>query len=89
MLSFFFKGLGFIGFNSIKVGSIDLVDKNNVNFCQDEDRLNNDSNMNKLVSMGFANRALNQRLLNKYKNNLEDVVQKLLEKLDNDWMESR
>jgi len=49
-----------------------------------------DENLKKLVSMGFANRQLNERLLKKYKNNLQEVIQKLLERFDNNtWSQNR
>ena len=39
--------------------------------------------------MGFGNRALNERLLKKYSNNLDLVVQHLIEAADNNWSENR
>ncbi len=39
--------------------------------------------------MGFANRALNERLLKKYDNKIDLVIQDLLENFDNDWFENR
>lgn len=38
-----------------------------------------------LVEMGFGDRPLNQRLLNKYNYNLLDVVNELVQMSDNDW----
>lgn len=46
-------------------------------------------NQNKLLSMGFGNRALNERLLKKYNNDVDKVVEHLIERSDNDWMDSR
>lgn len=48
-----------------------------------------EKNMNTLISMGFANRTLNNRLLNKHKNDMNKVLHSLLEKTDNDWHEHR
>lgn len=48
-----------------------------------------ETNMDKLISMGFANRSLNDRLLKKFNNDIDKVVQKLLEVNDNDWSDRR
>jgi hypothetical protein len=40
-----------------------------------------ESPMEKLVSMGFANRSLNDRLLKKYNNDMEKVIKDLLERV--------
>ena len=37
------------------------------------------SPMNQLIEMGFANRNINQRLLDKHCNNVEKVVQEILQ----------
>lgn len=42
-----------------------------------------------LVEMGFGDRPLNQRLLNKYNYNLLDVVNELVQMSDNDWYTTR
>ncbi|XP_074552501.1 next to BRCA1 gene 1 protein isoform X2 [Halichoeres trimaculatus] len=42
-----------------------------------------------LVEMGFGDRPLNQRLLNKYNYNLLDVVNELVQMTDNDWYSTR
>jgi hypothetical protein len=47
------------------------------------------SNMDKLLSMGFADRALNERLLKKFDNDMNKVVQCLLDNVENDWYEHR
>jgi hypothetical protein len=47
------------------------------------------SNMDKLLSMGFADRALNERLLKKFDNDMDKVVQSLLDNVENDWYEHR
>ena len=44
------------------------------------------SNMEKLVSMGFANRAQNERLLKKYNNNFEKVIEHLIENQDSNFV---
>ncbi|TKS92315.1 BRCA1 gene 1 protein [Collichthys lucidus] len=44
-----------------------------------------DTMMAVLVEMGFGDRPLNQRLLNKYNYNLLDVVNELVQMTDNDW----
>ena len=38
-----------------------------------------DTPMDHLITMGFANRALNSRLLKKYNNNLQEVIQELVD----------
>jgi hypothetical protein len=40
-----------------------------------------ESPMEKLVSMGFANRSLNDRLLKKYNHDMEKVIKDLLERV--------
>jgi hypothetical protein len=48
------------------------------------------SPMDKLITMGFANRQLNTRLLEKYNNDLEKVVQSICDHNDNnDWYLNR
>lgn len=42
-----------------------------------------------LVEMGFADRALNQRLLQKHGLNLLDVVNELVHMQDNEWYTTR
>jgi len=42
-----------------------------------------------LVEMGFGDRALNQRLLQKHNRNLLDVVNELVQMTDNDWYTTR
>lgn len=44
-----------------------------------------DTMMAVLMEMGFEGQPLNQRLLNKYKYNLLDVVNELVQMTDNDW----
>lgn len=48
-----------------------------------------EKNMHALISMGFANRTLNGRLLSKYSGDMDKVLEKLLESSDNDWHEHR
>lgn len=48
-----------------------------------------DTMMAVLVEMGFGDRPLNQRLLNKYNYNLLDVVNELVQMSDNDWYSNR
>lgn len=48
-----------------------------------------DTMMAVLVEMGFGDRPLNQRLLNKYNYNLLDVVNELVQMTDNDWYSTR
>ncbi len=38
--------------------------------------------MERLVSMGFANRTLNDRLLKKYNHNMEKVIKDLLDRVN-------
>lgn len=45
--------------------------------------------MTRLISMGFANRDQNKRLIIEHDFNLEKVVQYLLEEMDNNWAENR
>ncbi len=47
------------------------------------------SNVDKLVSMGFANRSLNERLLKKFNNDVDKVVESLIDRFDNDWALNR
>ena len=42
-----------------------------------------------LVEMGFGDRPLNQRLLQKHNGNLLDVVNELVQMTDNDWFSAR
>jgi next-to-BRCA1 protein 1 len=46
-------------------------------------------NMSKLLAMGFGNRALNERLLTRHNQNLDQVVNDLIERLDNNWTDHR
>uniref|UniRef100_A0A671P4Y3 Next to BRCA1 gene 1 protein-like n=1 Tax=Sinocyclocheilus anshuiensis TaxID=1608454 RepID=A0A671P4Y3_9TELE len=48
-----------------------------------------DAMMAVLVEMGFGDRALNQRLLQKHNRNLLDVVNELVQMTDNDWYTTR
>ncbi|XP_030265247.1 next to BRCA1 gene 1 protein isoform X1 [Sparus aurata] len=48
-----------------------------------------DTMMAVLVEMGFGDRSLNRRLLNKYNYNLLDVVNELVQMTDNDWYSTR
>lgn len=48
-----------------------------------------EQNMDSLIKMGFANRALNKKLLTKYKNDMDQVIGSLLKHNDNDWFENR
>lgn len=48
-----------------------------------------DAKMKELISMGFANRQLNLKMLKKYNMDLEKVVQSILEIHDNDWALNR
>lgn len=66
-----------------------MVDKKPSIDKSDNESINNEDKMKKLISMGFASRAINQRLLEKHNYDLDTVVQKLLEMSDNDWMERR
>jgi hypothetical protein len=46
--------------------------------------------MEKLISMGFADRNLNKRLLEKYNNDLEKVIDSICQRFDiNDWSLNR
>ncbi|XP_028842048.1 next to BRCA1 gene 1 protein isoform X2 [Denticeps clupeoides] len=54
-----------------------------------EDAATQDAMMAVLVEMGFANRQLNQRLLQKHNRNLLDVVNELVQMTDNDWYTTR
>lgn len=45
--------------------------------------------MDRLISMGFANRNLNKKLLDKYNNQVEKVIEDLVNKQDNNWADSR
>lgn len=47
------------------------------------------SNMDKLIQMGFANRQLNNRLLRKFDNNMDQVVAHLLENINDNWSSKR
>ena len=47
------------------------------------------SNVDKLVQMGFSNRALNRQLLRKNNNDFCKTVHELLDNTDNDWFENR
>ena len=48
------------------------------------------SPMDKLISMGFADRNLNKRLLEKYNNDLEKVIHAICDRFDiNDWSLNR
>lgn len=48
-----------------------------------------DTNMKTLISMGFANRTLNSKLLKKHENDMDKVLGELLEKNDNNWHQHR
>lgn len=52
-----------------------------------ESRLN--ELMIKLISMGFANRDQNRRLILEHDFNLEKVIQYLVEEMDNNWADNR
>ncbi|XP_062841004.1 next to BRCA1 gene 1 protein isoform X2 [Trichomycterus rosablanca] len=54
-----------------------------------EEAATQDAMMAVLVEMGFADRALNQRLLKKHSLNLLDVVNELVHMQDNDWYSNR
>ncbi|XP_048062219.1 next to BRCA1 gene 1 protein isoform X1 [Megalobrama amblycephala] len=54
-----------------------------------EDAASHDAMMAVLVEMGFGDRALNQRLLQKHNRNLLDVVNELVQMTDNDWYTTR
>ncbi|XP_056609430.1 next to BRCA1 gene 1 protein isoform X2 [Triplophysa dalaica] len=54
-----------------------------------EDAVSHDAMMAVLVEMGFGDRALNQRLLQKHNRNLLDVVNELVQMTDNDWYTTR
>ena len=46
--------------------------------------------MDKLISMGFADRQLNKRLLEKYNDDIEKVIQTICDRFDiNDWSLNR
>ena len=66
------------------VGSFDLVNGSS-SVDESESRLLNE----KLIMMGFANRKLNERLLKRFRNNIDQVVQHLVEKSDNNWSQNR
>lgn len=44
-----------------------------------------EQHMKTLITMGFANRTLNKRLLNKYDNNMDKVLQSLLDNNSYNW----
>lgn len=46
-------------------------------------------NSERLISMGFANRSLNKKLLNKHNDDINKVIEELLRKNDNDWASNR
>ncbi|KAL2101487.1 hypothetical protein ACEWY4_003248 [Coilia grayii] len=54
-----------------------------------EDAATQDAMMAVLVEMGFGDRPLNQRLLQKHNGNLLDVVNELVQMTDNDWFSTR
>ncbi|XP_076852137.1 next to BRCA1 gene 1 protein [Brachyhypopomus gauderio] len=54
-----------------------------------EEAATQDAMMAVLVEMGFGDRALNQRLLQKHRCNLLDVVNELVHMQDNDWYSTR
>ncbi|XP_016395541.1 next to BRCA1 gene 1 protein-like isoform X3 [Sinocyclocheilus rhinocerous] len=54
-----------------------------------EDAASHDAMMAVLVEMGFGDRALNQRLLQKHNRNLLDVVNELVQMTNNDWYTTR
>ncbi|XP_026871493.2 next to BRCA1 gene 1 protein isoform X2 [Electrophorus electricus] len=54
-----------------------------------EEAATQDAMMAVLVEMGFGDRALNQRLLQKHGRNLLDVVNELVHTQDNDWYTAR
>lgn len=54
-----------------------------------EDAASHDAMMAVLVEMGFGDRALNQRLLQKHNRNLLDVVNELVQMTDNNWYTTR
>lgn len=60
-----------------------------VNLQPPADASTQDTMMAVLVEMGFGDRPLNQRLLNKYNYNLLDVVNELVQMTDNDWYSTR
>ena len=45
--------------------------------------------MDTLIEMGFANRELNVRLLEKHDNDLDKVIGELIQSSDNSWTEAR
>lgn len=63
--------------------------KHCVNLQPPADASTQDTMMAVLVEMGFGDRPLNQRLLNKYNYNLLDVVNELVQMTDNDWYSTR
>ncbi|KAG5279608.1 hypothetical protein AALO_G00079630 [Alosa alosa] len=54
-----------------------------------EDAATQDAMMAVLVEMGFGDRPLNQRLLQKHNGNLLDVVNELVQMTDSDWFSTR
>ncbi|XP_063044535.1 next to BRCA1 gene 1 protein-like isoform X2 [Engraulis encrasicolus] len=54
-----------------------------------EDAATQDAMMAVLVEMGFGDRPLNLRLLQKHNGNLLDVVNELVQMTDNDWFSTR
>ena len=41
--------------------------------------------MDQLIEMGFCQRELNKKLLDKYDGSLEQVIQELISRAENDW----
>lgn len=70
--------------NKFKLGSIDTPME-----VESQPKQTFEESMNKLISMGFANRNQNAKLLLKHNNNIEKVVQNILEMQDNNWSENR
>lgn len=71
------------------VGSLNLLTTPRFSPQPPVDASTQDTMMAVLVEMGFGDRPLNQRLLNKYNYNLLDVVNELVQMSDNDWYTTR
>lgn len=70
-------------------GFTDFTDSDTVPLQPPVDASTQETMMAVLVEMGFGDRPLNQRLLNKYNYNLLDVVNELVQLTDNDWYSTR
>ena len=72
------------------VGSLGSLYQSNENKKSSSEQIQSvEEKMNSLISMGFANRKLNKKLLEQHQNNMDKVIQDLLKDTDNDWFEHR